>query len=1148
MNRTFLERKTNKEKGPGVKALALTLLFFMIMGIMPVFPGRLDAAVACGDGSAGDLILTSGINVSTYANKNFNNITINSGGNLCFNVNDTLFVKGTITINTGGRITALTGFSVNIQANDFNLAGGSIASGAGANISGGASDQRFTAGSAGNISISANTFTMSAGSITGGTGGTLSGLPAQYSSYNGGVGGTINITIGSNADISGGTITGGTGGKAGDMKNLMRYAESKDRRTAGSGGAGGNVVFKGLAGSSLFISNSSAIQGGNGGNTGTFLYFTDSYYYYGEGWHRGMIAGQAGKAGGVNISAFNNLKISGNAIVTGGTGGTGGQGGNLYWEGSSDNYAQVLPSSSGGNGGDITISAVSNIEITENGHVFGGTGGISGKTAIGENYKNLYRSTANGGIGGTVNLTLPASGRLYLGTNSLISGGTGGLGNTGIQPYTLGGDTEGGAGGGGGAGGNINFNIGSGATIEKQTKGADNIKTGNGGNAGKTYQCYLYNRMSMWNGSWYYYAYYYEGSPGGKSGDANIVFNDTRTIDYNLVVVGTGGKASDFHYYIPNVTAIPNGQYGQIYNYNFGAGGATGNVAITGPNLTFQVPNVVKYSSSGIGGTNLQNTAVKGPNGTHGNLTITSTQNLNLAATNGVYFSDLNHDGHTASLTNTITLNSPTITLGGSPAIRWGEITGGELYIYTTMNTFQIGHNQINAKFKTAGDISKYNYIFTYNNASDVFPDIPDGGFQLSSEISFALNETLYNRWFSIFTSFIPYYSEDNGTNWITIPQQTIRKDYKYSLPTSTKGNSNLRFGLTLQGPPSNVVFTLNGDNLGAAAFVPDQHHWPNLSSYKYAILESDMSGPTAHMVVNNGNKTVNQNTFPIQIRAFDNLTSEDKLTYQISVGDNKFKKLTYSSSNVYTINLGDFVTNPASGSYNIFLRVIDESFNTGMATDTIYYIPLSEVPSPGTGGVSAGSGAPGGLSVKDFSGGGALQFITYRGAPTWISKENMALLDFSGATYPYFQIKYGEAAWSEITPISTPYKILLGSNQGRHPILMRYCNNLKVPGNQQEFFILVDAEGPTVQVKTENSSTLTRTGNINLKVTAQDAVTAKEDLTYCFTEAGTYQALPASGIVTKSGMSQGLNQITVYVKDQAGNIGSSTVDVWHIN
>jgi len=85
----------------------------------PLFPKLTDMV---GDGSDGDLTLTTLLELSE--SKQFNNVTLNSGGEIrpAAGVNFlVIHIKGTLTINSGGKI----------QADGFGAAGGASAGGAG---------------------------------------------------------------------------------------------------------------------------------------------------------------------------------------------------------------------------------------------------------------------------------------------------------------------------------------------------------------------------------------------------------------------------------------------------------------------------------------------------------------------------------------------------------------------------------------------------------------------------------------------------------------------------------------------------------------------------------------------------------------------------------------------------------------------------------------------------------------------------------------------------------------------------------------------------------------------------------------------------------------------------------------------------------
>lgn len=1166
------------------KVVAYVLAFFMMVGILPIFPKPLEAA-SYGTGSAGAWTISSAVNLSSKSNHNFTDITITNGGTLTVNMNSVIAVTGTLTIQAGGKIvstngangTASNGYNngtpgtaatpIVINAANVNIAGGTITGGTGGtggNAYGNSSSGNFLAGAggaAGHITINSNSFTMSSGTILGGTGGqggagwaygysgmwhgtpegqsqpggtvsivtgtlTLSGgtiqggvggaTPASnYLSYSStsnspaASGGPVTISGVNTATITGGTIKGGTGARGIDRPG--QYYNNYTTGQAGNGGHGGNVSIAGAsqASSSLTMSNA-LIQGGVPGDAGGIVY-TDSDYVY------GVTPGAAGNSGYITLNNFQTINLQANAQIIGSTGGLGNKGGK-----SRNSYGEhPLGSSTGGYGGTITIGAT-NLNMEATAKIIGGTGGQGGRSNTGyysgSSTSQSENSRGKGGTGGHISLSVT---NFNLASGARIIGGTGGLGGLTDNVQGWGGD--------GGTGGNITLYLPSNYTITKANKFEDNIQTGPGGNGNDAgIASYFFSGSST------YYTCFYAGA-GGASGSATINFSGSSgAVDQTLVTIGSGGTGGNLEDYR---------NYAGDFRYYPATGGSTGNTTITGSDIHFNAANVVKYAQPGAGGTNTRMTSQLGANGTHGNISITASTKLNLAATNSIYLDNVNHSGRSGTLTNTITINSPLIVLGGSPSIRWAEVNGGTLNLTTNIRTFEYGHSNMNSKLKGTGSISAYVYNMTMSDLSNQLIDISGGGFQISTDISYALDPVYYSRWWYLFTQMKPYYSEDNGTNWVAIPVQPMQQNYKYSLPTSVKGNSSLRFGIIPQTPASGVTFTLNGVQITNAMYTPTQSNWPTFTSAKYAILESDNTGPVVHMVVNNGQTTTNSTTFPMFIRAFDNLTAEDKLTYLISIGDSKFKQITYSSSNVYNINLSDYATNPTSGIYNIFVKVLDESFNTGMATSTIYYMPAGSAPNAQTGG----TGSIAGLTVKTGVGGSALSRITYNGADCWISKSNTVCLDFSGSAYPYYKIKAAENAESPAKPKATNYVLTLAPGEGIHVIRVWYANADMQFGNEGTFYVMVDNTSPTVAVAAANMATVSKTGSIILEVSAADTLTDTSQLTYSFSKTGTYSPLPADGRITKSGLANGINTLEVFVKDTAGNIGSGRINVWYI-
>jgi len=493
-----------------------------------------------------------------------------------------------------------------------------------------------------------------------------------------------------------------------------------------------------------------------------------------------------------------------------------------------------------------------------------------------------------------------------------------------------------------------------------------------------------------------------------------------------------------------------------------------------------------------------------------------------------------------------LTVNCTNIALNCSRPIKWSNISGGTLGIATDLRQFPYTHEQMTTFTKDASQtIGSHIYKFTWENTADLFIDIPQDGFQVSQDVSFALDETIYNRFLKLFANVRRYKSEDGGTNWQEITSGPMTQTWTWNAPATVKGNSRLKIGITPYGFVSGVSeIWLNGVKLNTY-WTPTNTNPPAIVSYNYAILDTDVGVPSVTLTVN-GNEEITENpVLDVCINAVDNVTKPENLKYYISHNNGLgLTQIPYSNISSYGYDLSRFYTggNVPSGYYKIMVKVLDETFNTGIATKTIYYLKSSEKPvSPA---VSIPE-SPEGIIVKDWAGVNLLTATVYQGENAFVTNKNGAELDLASSPYPYYQVKTGENNYSAAIARSMKYKLRLPPGEGIHIVSIRYCNEDKIPGEERDFILVVDNAPPVFDVNTASGARATSAASIDLQITAQDSLS--KNLAYNI-NGGAFQPLPSSGVVTVSLSEQGVNNVVVCLRDEAGNTASKQIKIWRIN
>jgi len=297
-------------------------------------------------------------------------------------------------------------------------------------------------------------------SLTAGDGGTAG---SGGNSGNGGLvsinaKGAIAVTLmdvsGAFGSAGGVAGNGGTGSTSGGNAGLAG--------SAGRGGQGGEVKMKtkgNVSGGSILANGGTGFIAGSGGNGGSSSSSPGGARDGGAG-----AAAVLGAAGGQISISGQQVNLTGNISVNGGTGGTGGIGGN----GGNGTIAVVggdgaagMAGAAGGLGGEITIKSkgtISAAAVTATGGI-GGFGGGGGDGGDGNTFGGAGVSGGIGGDGGaagTISLKSKAS-TTIAGTFNADggAGGTGGNGGDGGTGPSVGAGGDGGDGGDGSDGGKV---------------------------------------------------------------------------------------------------------------------------------------------------------------------------------------------------------------------------------------------------------------------------------------------------------------------------------------------------------------------------------------------------------------------------------------------------------------------------------------------------------------------------------------------------------------------------------------------------------------------------------------------------------------------------------------------------------------------
>jgi hypothetical protein len=1130
-----LKKITNK--------LTLITLVIYLVTIIPNISMNIAQANTYGDGSAGDVTITNTRNISTFSNKNFRNLTID-GGTLVVDQVATIYVQQNLVIKNGGKITSSNGADGYNYYDNYYEIFRSMSPTNGTDI----------IIYAQNININSN------GHITTGKGGKghpyYSGSYGRWSGGSGANSGNLTLFFDS-LDINNSQINTGPGGEHGD--GVMTDCNS------GSGGSSGQINLNGI---NIRVTNNGLIQTGNGfkGN--------DAYVYYNS-----VAAGNGGNSGTVNISNSNYVLIdSTSSIKTGvpgnpgritahnysgsnraGTGGNAGIPGTINFTncGTIDIHGSIQPyngvdatydsyyynysypvGKKGGTGGSVNITGPNTIlNVYGSGRILSGNGGKGGSVrslSLGGSGPSSGLSGGEGGDGGNITLSIKD---LNLYSGAVIKTGDGNIGGDGGTSGNS--STVSYRGGAGGKGGTLTLSVNN--SLSKPAN-EYNLVTGKGGDGGK----YAHGSYSGEDNVFYNYG----GGHGGKGG--NFVLNLPSTItvlSIKLAEIGAGGKGANIDY--DGGAPSSTGYYRRTYSP--GTGGSPGDLIINASSdLTLNGSQIYRINNSGMGNVfdfnSKYGTNIKSENGSCGNVTLNIQGSLVIASNEAIFMGDMIHNGYAATNNSKLTINASNVRFDSSRPIKWSNAGGGTLELNTVLNNLIYGHNQFNTFFKDSGQsIGKYIYKFTHNSVQGIFKDIPQDHFQVSQDVSFNLEETLYNKILFLFANVKRYKSEDNGTNWQEIITVPMTKDWTWNAPATVKGNSRLKIGIIPYGYSSPEIqeIWINGKQLNTF-WTPTQTNPPVIVSNTFAILDTDVGAPVVTLDVNKGETLTTNKILNLNIFAVDNVTPAHILKYSVSHNDGKgVENIPYSQISNYQYDLGKYYTNnqPPSGFYKITVKVIDENFNTGVASKTIYYLRPEDVPATPQPANTVSGNNPNGFALREKSGAEIVGQIKDNKL-IYNANKNTLELDLTANTNPYYQVRIGESDFGRIYNKTDVRKLNLPPGEGYHLVGIRSLTADKAPGEETEFYVIVDNTPPVVDISVNNKASIITGDSVQLTIKAKDNIYSQDELVYSY-DKSTWQPIPANGTITRSLAATGLVTITVYVKDPSGNIGEAIIKIW---
>lgn len=285
--------------------------------------------------------------------------------------------------------------------------------------------------------------------------------------------------------------------------------------------------------------------------------------------------------------------------------------------------------------------------------------------------------------------------------------------------------------------------------------------------------------------------------------------------------------------------------------------------------------------------------------------------------------------------------------------------------------------------------------------------------------------------------------------------------------------------------------------------------------------LAEDSQTPAVTLTINEGAESTTSNQVSLTITVSDNADLPQQTMMSFSNDGSQWSDWeAYSATKNWNITAGSGgVNNP--GIKKVYARILDQAQNVGRATAEIGYNPNPPV-------ITA-------AVANSVSG-------TYRGQPVkYVASD---LLDLSLADLNGNKVRYdtGMGAWSDWQTFGGSQSILLPKSSGICKVRIQVKDSYGIPVQPVDLTVVIDNEAPVISSLRTVSGAEATTGNtIRAKVDVSDNLS----MSFQYSTDGTsYQALPGSGEILLPVLSPGANTITVYIKDEAGNVANKSISI----
>ncbi|MGB9886792.1 MAG: fibronectin type III domain-containing protein [Moorellales bacterium] len=291
-------------------------------------------------------------------------------------------------------------------------------------------------------------------------------------------------------------------------------------------------------------------------------------------------------------------------------------------------------------------------------------------------------------------------------------------------------------------------------------------------------------------------------------------------------------------------------------------------------------------------------------------------------------------------------------------------------------------------------------------------------------------------------------------------------------------------------------------------------------ASINYYLV--DMQAPQVSVSINGGQAYTSSPTVALEVNAKDDLTQADLLQMRFSTD---FKVWTgwepYAPYRSLTLPGGD-------GMKTVYVQVKDASGNVGTGYASIVLQTSSPGAQPNPAVFSSTSGSPGTIVLN----GQQVNVRFVKGA------EVVLLLNAPGASW--VQYSMDNVRWTSPEPVQAQKVMALPDWEGTKTVYARLPD-----GRVYSIVFVLDRTPPQLEVAWKGGATAAPGSQATAVVTASDNFTPDAQLEVS-TDGTTW--VPYSRTLTVSLLQSGYNEVTVWVRDKAGNIAKKTLGIWRLN